>query len=192
MRTNLIAFAVLLVSWGFVFAPSSEASIVYDSDIVVGNISITGTITTDGNLGRLLASDLTSVSLIMHTNVGNFTLDKASELILANDFGLTATPTELDWTYANSLFSAQLFLSSSDGLHFIAFSNGLPLVGTGENVTVIPILDVKLVSKEASAVTVLGVADPPDPPAPEPATFVTMLGGASMFGFVARRRWFTR
>jgi len=192
MGTRFVAFAAIAVASVGPYAIPSQASIIYTADFNIRSINITGTITTDGDLGDLTESDITSVALVMHTIYGDFNLDKVTTLVLTAPFGLVATPTELDWDYAYGLFVSQLLFSSKNGLQFIVFTNGPPLL-TGNDATALP-LDIKLVSQQKGDVTVLGVASSnTDPPAtPEPATIATMLGGASLLGFLTRGRLSTR
>ena len=186
MGIRFVTLAILVA------AIPAQASIIYNTDLYIRTIHITGTITTDGLLGDLSTSDIDSVQLVMHTIYGNFNLDKITTLMGSASFGLTATPTELDWVYSYGLFATQLIFSSKNGLQYILFSNGVPLVGTGDEADAFP-LDIKAMSSRKGDAAVLGTAesDPPDP-TPEPATISMMLGGIVGIGLLTRRRFITR
>ncbi len=175
-----IRLATLLV---LTAAIPAQASIIYNTDLYFRTIHITGTITTDGLLGDISSSDIDSVQLVMHTIYGDFNLDKITTVMGSASFGLTASPTELDWVYSYGLFDTQLIFSSKFGLQYILFSNGLPLVGAGDEAYAFP-LDIKAMASRKGDISVLGIADPPDP-APEPATVAMMLSGIAGLGFLA-------
>ena len=67
IMVGLMALVLASVTGGV-----SAAAIVYDVDIVSNGVTITGTITTDGNIGALVPGDFTGFSLQVTTPTSSF------------------------------------------------------------------------------------------------------------------------
>jgi hypothetical protein len=150
------ALAIALVS------PAS-ANIVYSVDYTVGTSVLTGTITTDGNLGAITAADITGFDL-------STTLGASAEFTPANSTvtgnGLTATLTQLSFSFA----AGNDFKISQPGALFELTPTHaeLDVGGSGTG------------SRAASTIVASAV--------PEPSTWAMMILGFVGIGFMAYRR----
>src|ERR1700720_4677145 len=106
MRKNIVGLlAVVLIG---LCGVAAATPIVYGVNISDGTETVTGTITTDGNLGTLVAADITAWSF---TAIGPVTFSINSTLLGAlircgASCGLMATPTSLLYDFSLDLAHA--------------------------------------------------------------------------------------
>jgi len=150
------ALAMVLVS------PAS-ADIVYSVDYTVGASVLTGTITTDGDIGAITAADIKSFDL--STTVLGTHVEFTSSNSAATGNGLTATATQLSFNFA----SGDTFEISGAGGDF-ELTAGEAEVHAGNNGT------------GGRDSTILASA------VPEPSTWAMMILGFCGLGCIAYRR----
>lgn len=83
-------------------SPAAAAATIYNLDYTSGSLAVVGSITTDGNTGTLLSTDITGWNL-------TFTGDGAPIIVTTNPLGLifagtdlSATATALSFNFADS------------------------------------------------------------------------------------------
>jgi hypothetical protein len=151
------ALAIALVS------PAS-ADIVYSVDYTVGESVLTGTITTDGEIGAITAADIKSFDL--STSVLGTPAEFTSSNSTATGSGLTATATQLSFNFA----AGDTFEITGVGGDF-ELTKGHAELDVGKDGT-----------GGRSESTILASA------VPEPSTWAMMILGFCGLGFMAYRR----
>ena len=87
---------------GFIPLEANASPITYDLvNLNVGAFAATGTITTDGATGTLVASDITGIDITVSQGSNSDTLTSLSDLIFVGS-ELSATPTALSFNFAGS------------------------------------------------------------------------------------------
>ena len=193
MNTNLLprsaslAAALALASGLMAVAPSAAANVTYAISQTVGAGSVSGTITTDGDLGTLDASDIVSFNLVLQGLGAASTLNSSSSKFLLTGGDLVASGNQLNFNFSGNdngylLFQRQLYSGTDywcnavsgvvclmggsivpqgfrDGsAQFDSSLSGLQTVGTISNVSNVP----------------------------EPATWALLLAGIGAVGFYSR------
>jgi hypothetical protein len=136
-----VATTAIALSLG---APQTHANIIYAINDTVGTGTLTGTITTDGNVTTpLSASDLTAWNLTFMDAATTLTLNPSNTNITLVGGALTASPTGLFWNFSNtaaSYFYLQSSTSPNPGICFAdAFFSGCYGSPAGENFAFIPV-----------------------------------------------------
>ena len=200
-RESMVAFATLLALIGF--TSRANADVIYDVNIP--SLTLTGTITTDGDIGTLAASDILAWNLSVPPNVHRGTsIDSStgSVSLTSGTTALTATATELFFNFGGSTAAALIFASPGFSLSPLGsvmaeqFCNGAAnCVNQNNAVLAAGISDVWIspgccsssggISEEG---TVAIATAPVTPAVPEPSTWAMMLLGFTGIGFMAYRR----
>jgi hypothetical protein len=126
MKSKLsAALAVILCALTLSAAKASSItySITYNVNIaLVFGVTANGTITTDGMLGTLTASDITDWNLLLHGGLANFTLSNSNSSVadLGTTPPLTATSTGLFFDFSSTTLGFIGFATSgsTNGLSF--------------------------------------------------------------------------
>ena len=110
------------------FAPGAWAGpIIYDVNVDTAALDVTGTISTDGTIGALAASNFTAFSLhVEHISQGSFDI-AGSAVTCPGGCGMTATASQLS---LDAVTSQSFFAEPPKFLTFLGFSGG---VGFGVN-----------------------------------------------------------
>jgi hypothetical protein len=184
MMTKFALLAASLINAIFLIN-SANASVVYDISENIGQATITGTITTDGNTGAIVASDILSWNLLLDSSSGSSTLTSSNSFLEQSSPAFVATPTNLSYNFNSGWF---IFFSNNR----VAFwcleganggCNGDPgtsNIAINENSS-----RVNFVSSPLTGTVLLGTIAPA---VPEPSTWAMMILGFCGLGFMAYRR----
>jgi hypothetical protein len=156
-----LVFAIAVIS-------NASASIVYDFSEASGIFNVSGTLTTDGVIGVVTASDIESFSLTVSGNP--LVLTKSNTSFSLSGSGLTASSTQLLYDFSASFGNFTIVGAGPDG--FDNFS-GTKIVLNG-------ISRLTAVSGSVVLGTVSAI--------PEPSTWAMMILGFAGVGFMAYRR----
>ena len=186
MKVALLLASILALP-GF----AAAAPITYNVQNTFSSFSVTGTITTDGTLGTLASSDITSYSLTVSNGTRTDTLTALNSSESVAGSGLTATPSGLFYNYVSGesrstydylgffgndftdlcYQSSGCFTFNGSAYESVFFPFG------GGNPIQIQSGDVEIASTGSSAVT------------PEPESLVLIGTGLLGVGGAARRRF---
>jgi hypothetical protein len=125
----------LLVAFCFALASHASAnSITYDVNQTIGPATVKGTITTDGSLGTIFSTDITSFNLTLSDTSGD-SFNYTSSVFSAGD-DITATSTDLLFSYTGGPDVGYLLFQPTYGnshtFFCLATSGNLPLCDPGE------------------------------------------------------------
>jgi hypothetical protein len=193
-RASLAALAI------FITSPAS--AITYNVLSQGGGILLSGTITTDGHLGTLAATDITSWHINENSITGSgflTSIDNTNSSVSLTDGALSATTTALVFNFASTTSSILSFTStqtfpSIGGIILPAF--GLTYCDTGAH-CIAPIngstydVDLILSSKSGASITPRFVGTSPIATVPGPIVGAglpgLMLAGAGLLGWWRKR-----
>ena len=188
MKRHYFIIALLFLALGAPAAVSADSTYFVIAQDIDGE-TISGTITTDGNLGALNFTDVNSFSFGLQspssatggtgstTSEGGKTPDVSS-----TGSGLTATASGLFFNFDNTGPSTLIFRNALDGFEWCLFTDeGCDPPGSGESFSL---------GGSSGAVTGLSgnVMIASTTPAPEPGTFGFVLVGIVGFVLAMRRR----
>jgi hypothetical protein len=156
--------------------------------------TILGSITTDGTIGVLAASDILSWNLNLIDNLNsanNFDLTTANSLVDEDTGGglsATATGLSFDFGAASAEFLIQVNPGAFSGLNYFCFSTGGACIA-GETITPNFIFsDGAVLSSGATTTVGLQPLDRAPPAVPEPSTYALVLTGlVGLSGGLIRR-----
>jgi hypothetical protein len=164
-------------------AASASASIVYAVDQVIGNGSVMGSITTNGALGALLASDFTNwnLTLSLSSPSETFVLTKGNSVVFEQGADVAATATQILFNFSGAdngilLFQDGLF----SGQHY--WCNATQLGACFQGKSVVPI-DVFTAYANVGASGVQVIAG-----VPESSTWALMFVGFAALAYGAYRQ----
>lgn len=161
---------------------ASAANITYAVNRTVGAGSVVGTITTDGTLGVLSASDIVSFNLELNGVGASYNLVSPANVYVS---GVDLTATSHDLYFDFSGIDGGRFLlqhGPEDGhTYYCAAASSADCIA-GESVVPVFYSDASSQIVPRSGEQVIGVV------VPEPAAWATMLLGFSLLGAVLRRR----
>jgi PEP-CTERM motif len=179
MRKNFNA-VVLAVAAALLLTlfPASAATIAYNMDLTVGTASAVGSITTDGTIGTLGASDIVSYDLTL-TNGAYTTVFNNSGTVAVNGTSLTATDNGLFFNFSNNTIS-DLTLDP-----LLAFAVNGPPGSISLNLSSIGDPNSPIFVTESGNVE---IASSSVSATPLPSTWGMMLLGLGVLGFMGYRR----
>jgi hypothetical protein len=180
---NLRLAAATLVSM-LLGINSASASITYDVDQHIGVGSVIGTVTTDGMIGSLKASDFTSWNLTLQGSGASFVLTQANSMTWGSDTGVQATASNISFDFRNPTAFLVFQDGFSSGSQYWCNSGGLTacLSGKSDVPEYYLSLSAQIVPAEGNQI-IATVA-----PVPEPSTWAMMILGFMGVGFMAYRR----
>jgi hypothetical protein len=181
MRKSLWTISVLLL---FAATPTFlRADITYTVNQTVGAGGVTGTITTDGTIGTLGATDIIGWNLLLNSGSSTITLTgPPSANSNVSNFGaelLTASATQLFYNFGGSV-GAFFFVGPGNASTW-CLGTGNPCVSpAGEGVRIDPVLVFSQNTGDPAIATVTST--------PEPGTSLLMLIGVGLVLAVMRKR----
>jgi hypothetical protein len=107
-------------------AASRATTITYKVNITFGSDSVIGTITTDGNIGLLTQTDISSWNLTVSDGTNSFDLTPgAPSTVQTNGSDLSATATQLSYNFGASDSGYLIFQNPSVGVNgpFVCFTS---------------------------------------------------------------------
>ena len=180
MKTMACAAALGLAMAGA--ASQADAAITYLVNQTIGAGGVTGSITTNGDLGLLDEADITGWSLSLNGVGASYSIDENNSVRVLTG-GLTATATTLFFNFSGP--SAMLLFQQglNSGQHYYCNSAGPTACSTGK--TVAPISygssSTQLDTAASGNQVIASVT-------PEPATWAMMILGFTGVGAAIRRR----
>jgi hypothetical protein len=108
---------------------AASASITYDVDQIIGLGSVTGTVTTDGTIGALKASDFTSWNLTLQGIGASYVLTQANSVVWGSTSlgvftGVEATASNITFDFGNPTAFLVFQDGVSTGFHYWCNSGG--------------------------------------------------------------------
>ena len=104
-----LRFVLMAILFGAAGVLPAAADIIYDVNRTVGLDSVTGNITTDGTIGPLAASDITSWNLILNGPSASFNLTPSNSGVEVVGTDLTADATNLYFNFSGTDSGLLLF-----------------------------------------------------------------------------------
>jgi PEP-CTERM motif len=163
---------------------AASASITYDVDQHIGAGSVFGTVTTDGMIGALKASDFTSWNLTLQGNGASFVLTQANSVTWGSDTGVQATASNISFDFGNPTAFLVFQDGVSSGSRYWCNSGGLTacLSGKSDVPEYYLSLSAQIVPAEGNQIIATVAA------VPEPSTWAMMILGFAGVGFMVYRR----
>jgi hypothetical protein len=172
---------LLAAAWCSVAAPSHATTIIYDVNFSTGADSVTGTITTNGQFGALLSTDITAWSFVI--KIGPNTGIAIGSNPTISGTPLLASSSVID--FEPSLGTADFVDGPVDWLLLGAATS--PPLGAFRFDTSLLVTDTVPITSSFLRDIPVAVAESPTP-TPIPAAFPMFIGGAGLIGLLARRR----
>ena len=143
-----------------------------------GAVSVVIDLTTDGTLGALGASDITSLSFFLADNGATFSDQNIPGTSLNYQGGLiaTATTVSFDFDIPSSVLNAGV---TADNICF----SGTNACGGSDSPELTAVFDSVATQVPASGEVLIGTTE-----VPEPASIAVLAGGLAMLGGVVRRK----
>jgi len=118
---------LLLAGVAALMAPQIAHATVYDLSDSIGTLSVTGTITTDSNVGNLQTSDITTWNLIVNSLGTVYSLTPSTSTVFGFGQDLSATATSLYFNFGdtNPLTQGSFSITSSTSSASITFASAL-------------------------------------------------------------------
>ena len=190
--------AASLATYAIWAGAGHAAVIVYDIDQIIDGGSVTGTITTDGNIGALLPSDFTAWSLQLDGAGGvdyHIANTDAGAAVWGGGSDVTATAQHLYFDFGASYGYLVFQDGKESGRHYFCLqaAPGLPCLtggasNTGESVVPVFYTDssTQVINPTGDKIfaSVAGI--------PEPASWALMALGFAGLGFAGYRRTISR
>ena len=179
---KLLATAAVTIAAGTA-VPANAAT--YLLNYTIGSGNVTGSITTDGVLGSLSASDISAFDLLLNDGVGTFDITNSNAAVGISGNTLTATSTGLSFNFSGSGYALFQAPNLGSSMTFFCLEAGSACTGTnsGSTVDVHSVFPGQHISQEGT-VQFASVKSA----VPEPATWAMMLMGFGAIGFAMRRR----
>jgi hypothetical protein len=185
MKVHLSSLALLaLAAFGSAGAAVWAAPITYTlADLGVSGAQATGTITTDGAIGILTASDITSWNIALidgvgHTGVTLTPID--STFAYGNNFPtprnpLTATATALNFNFSDSFPSDFVSFNGPLG-QSVCYGNGACLFAASADYMVVAVEQGTFTSAALTGTQAIATAAAPTSSTPEPSSAILVSG----------------
>ncbi len=120
MRREIMSIKLITATIVFLFSLNLHAAIVYNISTSAGAAQISGTITTDGTIGRVGISSILEWNLFIDTPIVNFQLNNLNSVIWPSSVhGFDATSSELFFNHTEAWLNG-----SVDHLQFINPDSG--------------------------------------------------------------------
>jgi hypothetical protein len=192
MKKLILKTTLLLATMLAVPMSAHAIAIVYSVNQTIGSGSVLGTITTNGTIGALVASDVTAFSLdISSPSVSGGVpqrLTQVSDSLFLVGPSLVASAGALTWNFAPEDGSTFKFTKNFSGLAWCGANSGeVYTYCEGRTVDVFTIqgdFDLFESAAQSGTVTIATAIAP----IPEPETYALMLAGLAVVGAAARRR----
>ena len=180
IKTILIAASVMAGS------ATSAATIVYNVDQTIGLGTVTGTISTNGDLGVLDLSDITAFSLTVSGPGASVLLDQGNSIIAGSGTNFSATATSLSFNYGGAA-GYLLFQLGQFGTGMKYYCNASVEGTCFQGASAIP----ESFNSPSAQVEARGdsqIIGTVGGTVPEPASWALMVGGFGLVGAALRRR----
>jgi hypothetical protein len=178
---NRILRLALGAAMSAVVVGGASANIVYSVNQAINLGSVTGSVTTDGHTGTLLASDFTGWNLTLSIpSVGEtYVLTDLNSVVYVQGSDVTATSTQISFDFSGVDNGILLFQNGLwSGAHY--WCNATSLGACYQGKTVVPI-DVFTAYSQVSASGAQVIAG-----VPEPASWAMLLVGFAGLGLIGR------
>lgn len=173
--------------------PAYAAQIIYSVNTAVGTVgSISGTITTDGTIGTIVASNIVGYNLDVFGNGAQITVNTTNSSVFVGGNSLTASGSQLTFNFGNSNPSYLLFQESFGTGTKFACAASTPAFSTPcyQGLSAVPLSyndSTAQYTGQGSGGVLTGNLQIGSA-VPEPATWSMMLLGFCMVGFGLRSR----
>lgn len=173
---------------------ANAAPITYQVNRTIGVGSVVGTITTDGAIGGLSATDITNWNLVLNgDHQATFTLTDVNSKVLISGSDVSATATDLFFDFGatnDGYLLFQVIVASGTQYYCDAAKSQAFLCNPGESVVPGSVFDNPQTYQyvQRSGKQVIGTVPDVGNPVPEPATLALVGLGLVAVGSMGRRK----